>query len=303
MPWLGLRPGLLILSNLAGPVHHFQAAILDVAGRAVNELANNLGTISIEDSGVGITKNELMNNFGTIAKSSTKAFEAMSACGVISLIGQFGVDFSSACWFRTRFLLSARTMTSNSTSGSRWPVSPSPCRTTPRLCTVRSCEGRRSLVTWRNPVRVLGENDATTTTTTTTTTTHNTQQHHQQHNNKNNPTTTQQQPNSNNKNKTRTTQEHTRTHKNTQQHTTHETQHTTTTTEKKSTKQKNSCTPRGFHGSISSTSMEEVAACGHSSVSISDHKRRRGDQDDGGYNPAQFPGLVQVHVSRFARFQ
>ena len=67
-------------------------------GLKKNEFANNLGTISIEVSGFGMTKNELVNNFGTIAKSGTKAFlEAMSAGGVISIIGQFGVGFSSAC--------------------------------------------------------------------------------------------------------------------------------------------------------------------------------------------------------------
>ena len=33
-------------------------------------------------------------------------------------------------------------------------------------------------------------------------------------------------------------------------------------TEKNSTKQKNSCTPRRVYGSISSTSLEEVASCG-----------------------------------------
>ena len=33
-------------------------------------------------------------------------------------------------------------------------------------------------------------------------------------------------------------------------------------TEKNSTKQKNSCTPRGVYGSISSVSLEEVASCG-----------------------------------------
>ena len=46
---------------------------------------------------------------------------------------------------------------------------------------------------------------------------------------------------------------------------------------------RNSCTPRQIYGSISSTGVEEVASC----VSIPDHKRRRGDQDDGGSNPAQ----------------
>jgi TNF receptor-associated protein 1 len=81
-------------------------------------------TITIFDSGVGMTREELIENLGTIAKSGTQSFlknvkekKGENNSGE-SLIGQFGVGFYSS--FIVGDVVEVTSKTQNSTKGHHW---------------------------------------------------------------------------------------------------------------------------------------------------------------------------------------
>jgi molecular chaperone HtpG len=74
-----------------------QPGLLEGAAELVIEIAadNDAKTLTISDTGIGMTAQELAENLGTIAKSGTQAFVA-KAKDAPELIGQFGVGFYAA---------------------------------------------------------------------------------------------------------------------------------------------------------------------------------------------------------------
>ena len=71
-------------------------------------------TITITDTGCGMTKDELEANLGTIAKSGSLQFkEGMSKEEKVDIIGQFGVGFYSAFMVSDKIVVTSRSVDSN----------------------------------------------------------------------------------------------------------------------------------------------------------------------------------------------
>ena len=80
-------------------------------------------TVTVSDSGIGMTREEVVANIGTIAKSGTKQFlESLTGDQKTDakLIGQFGVGFYSAFVVAERVVLTTRKAGDPASAGTRW---------------------------------------------------------------------------------------------------------------------------------------------------------------------------------------
>ncbi|KAH0632086.1 hypothetical protein JD844_020149 [Phrynosoma platyrhinos] len=92
-----------LISNGSDALEKLRHKLLS-EGKALPELEIHLetdskeGTVTIQDTGIGMTQEELLSNLGTIARSGSKAFLDLlenQAEASSSIIGQFGVGFYS----------------------------------------------------------------------------------------------------------------------------------------------------------------------------------------------------------------
>lgn len=78
------------------------------------EIDEKKRTLTITDTGSGMTKEELENNLGTIAKSGSLAFkEDMKVSEKVNIIGQFGVGFYSAFMVSDKITVTSKSIDSD----------------------------------------------------------------------------------------------------------------------------------------------------------------------------------------------
>jgi len=81
------------------------------------------GTVTVSDTGLGMSRDEVIANIGTIAKSGTRQFlESLTGDqkNDAKLIGQFGVGFYSAFVVAERVVLTSRKAGEPASSATRW---------------------------------------------------------------------------------------------------------------------------------------------------------------------------------------
>lgn len=95
----------------------------DAAPEIFVKADKDAGIVTIEDSGIGMTRQELINNLGSIATSGTSKFlDALgeNGSGDMSLIGQFGVGFYSAYLVADRVQVITRSYTDPKAKQYKW---------------------------------------------------------------------------------------------------------------------------------------------------------------------------------------
>jgi len=123
-----------LISNASDAIEKFR--LLQVSGSVPEELGmervHNIAiytdkatrTLTVQDSGVGMSKQEMIDNLGTIARSGSKAFmKEMKDAGKLDpkdIIGQFGVGFYSAFMVADKIDVYSRSSLEAGSPGHLW---------------------------------------------------------------------------------------------------------------------------------------------------------------------------------------